>query len=82
MDNRRTPVLLAFVVGYFFIVAVLLFLIPHLGVQIIYAVLAVWIVLVLAIALFAGRRRKGLMPKASKTSPQKKHDLFPEAIRI
>jgi hypothetical protein len=82
MDNRRTPVLLAFVVGYFFIVAVLLFLIPHLGVQIIYAVLAVWIFVVLAIALVAGRRRKEPMPKASKVSPQKMHDLLPEAIRI
>jgi hypothetical protein len=82
LDNRRTPVFLAFIVGYFFIVAVLLFLIPHLGVQIIYEVLAVWILVVLAIALIAGRRRKEPMPKASKISPQKRHGLSPEAIRI
>jgi len=82
MDSTRRTVLLTFVVGYFFIVAVLLFLIPRLGVQIIYEGLAVWVFVILAIVLIVGRRRKGPMPQASKPGSQKVHDVLPEAIRI
>jgi len=73
--------LLTFIVGYFFIVAVVLFLIPRLGVQIIYEGLAVWIVVVLAIALIARRRMKAPTPEA-KPAPQKRHEALPEAILI
>lgn len=81
MANRRTPILMAFVIGYIFIVAVLFLLIPHLGVQIISEFLLVWVVVVMAIALVAMRRRRGPMPEASKPGPQKKHDVFPGALR-
>lgn len=81
MANRRTPVLIAFVIGYFFIVAVLFILIPHVGVQIISEFLLVWILVVVAIALVAMRRRKGPMSKASKPGPQKRHDMHPGALR-
>jgi hypothetical protein len=80
MASRRTPVLIAFVVGYFFIVAVLFFLIPHLGVQIISQILLVWVLVVVAIALVALRRRERQMSGA-KPGPQKKHDVFPGALR-
>jgi len=82
MNGTRRTVLLTFVVGYVFVVAVLLFLIPRLGVQTIYEGLAVWIVVVLAIALIVSRRRKGPVPKASKPGSQTRHGVLPEAIRI
>ena len=72
---------MAFVIGYFFIVALLFFLIPHLGVQIISEILLVWVLVVVAIALVAMRRREGRIPKASKPGPQKRHDVFPGALR-
>ena len=81
MDNRRTPVILAFVVAYFFVVAVVFFLIPRLGVQIIYEVLAIWVLVMVFIALYALRRKKEPGPNASKAGPQKRHNLLPEAIR-
>ena len=82
MDSTRRTVLLTFVVGYFFIVAVLLFLIPRLGVQIIYEGLAVWILVVLALALIVVRRRRGQAPTVSKPGSQKSRDALLEAIRI
>jgi len=83
MDNRRRTVLLIFVAGYFVIVAVLFFLIPYLGVKTVFEGLAVWILAILAIALVAGRRKKGQTPpRGAEPSPQKRHKLLPEAIRI
>ena len=81
MDGTRRTVLLTFIVGYFFIVAVVLFLIPRLGVQIIYEGLVVWIVVVLAIALIVRSRMKGPTPEA-KSATQKRHEALPEAILI
>ena len=78
MDPRRKSVLLTFIIGYVVITGVLFLLIPYLGSQVVIEGLVVWIIVVLAIALYAGRSKKGPMsPKSSKPTGKRGTEKVP-----